>query len=146
MGARTVIEPVVADLRRLLVRLFADKGVEISTSLDPAAIFRGERQDLEEMMGNLMENACKWADAQVRVTSALANGTVLVRVEDDGPGLTPDQREIALKRGGRLDERTPGTGLGLSIVAELVDLHRGTLELGTSALGGLSVEMRFPAP
>lgn len=144
LGARCEVEPVIADLSRLLMRLFADKGIDISTEAEAGTMFRGERQDLEELMGNLMENACKWARRRVDVSARREADMLVLRIEDDGPGLTPVQREVALKRGGRLDEHAPGTGLGLSIVSELVELHRGTLELGESRLGGLKVEMRFP--
>jgi signal transduction histidine kinase len=109
-------------------------------------VFRGERQDFEEMAGNLMENACKWAESEVRVTVRDTPQRLEIIVEDDGPGLTPAEREGALKRGVRLDETTPGTGLGLSIVTELAELHKGTLELGAADLGGLKASLIFPRP
>ncbi|MFN3313081.1 MAG: ATP-binding protein, partial [Hyphomonas sp.] len=96
--------------------------------------------------GNLMENACKWAASEVRVTVRDTPQLLEITVEDDGPGLTPEEREGALKRGVRLDETTPGTGLGLSIVTELAELHKGTLELGDAALGGLKASLMFPRP
>jgi signal transduction histidine kinase len=145
LGARSELEPVVADLSRLMERLFRDKALSIDVEVPETAVFRGERQDLEELLGNLLENAGKWATRRVRVSAAVENGRLQLNVDDDGPGLTPDQREIALKRGGRLDEQTPGTGLGLSIVSELVELHNGRLELSDAPLGGLRVAMDFPA-
>jgi signal transduction histidine kinase len=91
-----------------------------------------------------MENACKWAKADVRV-SVLDDATELrIEVDDDGPGLTAEEREGALKRGVRLDETTPGTGLGLSIVTELAELHKGVLELDEAPAGGLRARLRFP--
>lgn len=143
LGARCDIAPVVSDLARLLTRLYSEKGIEIETAVDEAVVFRGERQDLEELLGNLMENACKWAESKVRVSARIEGDRLDLSVEDDGPGLTPEQREVALKRGGRLDEQTPGTGLGLSIVGELVELHSGQFELLESDLGGLCARMRF---
>mgnify|MGYP003642198722 FL=1 len=96
------------------------------------------------MIGNLMDNACKWAKAEVVVRISDGPQELVIDVEDDGPGLTPAEREGALKRGVRLDETTPGTGLGLSIVTELAELHKGRLELDESALGGLRARLRFP--
>ena len=112
----------------------------------PAAVFRGEQQDFEEMAGNLMENACKWAASEVLITVSDSPQELVITVEDDGPGLTPEQRAGAMKRGVRLDETTPGTGLGLSIVTELAELHKGSFELGDAALGGLKATLRFPRP
>ena len=109
-----------------------------------AAVFRGEQQDLEEMVGNLMENACKWARADVRVRVEEDAAELRIEVDDDGPGLTEAEREGALKRGVRLDETTPGTGLGLSIVTELAELHKGVLELDEAPEGGLRARLRFP--
>ena len=145
LGARCDIAPVFSDLSRLLTRLYKDKGVVISTDVADGAVFRGERQDLEEIMGNLMENACKWARSKVRASAVVTEGQLVIAVEDDGPGLTPEERKVALKRGGRLDEMTPGTGLGLSIVAELVEMHSGQFALKDSPEGGLRAEMTFRA-
>ena len=144
LGARTEIRPVIDGLARMLNRLFADKGVNVSVDGGAGTVFRGEKQDLEEMVGNLMENACKWAEREVRVHIRFDTLGQTIDVEDDGPGLSPREREDALQRGVRLDETIPGTGLGLSIVKELAELHRGSLELGESELGGLRARLRFP--
>lgn len=146
IGARTEIRPVLDGLARLLNRLFDARGIEVTVSGGEGAIFRGEQQDFEEMAGNLMENACKWARSEVRVTISDTPAALTISVEDDGAGLTPEERAGALKRGVRLDETTPGTGLGLSIVTELAELHKGSLELGDAALGGLKATLRFPRP
>ena len=145
LGARTEVRPVIDGLARLFNRLHEGKTVSVEGGAD--AVFRGEAQDFEEMMGNLMDNACKWANSAVSVLiTGGANGEALViMVDDDGPGLTPEERAGALQRGVRLDETTPGTGLGLSIVTEVAELHHGTFELGTSASGGLRAELRFSA-
>ncbi|KCZ93779.1 ATP-binding protein [Hyphomonas johnsonii] len=144
LGARTEVTPVVEALARLLNRLFDAKGINVSVEDGAGAVFRGEQQDLEEMIGNLMDNACKWAAAEVVVRVTDTPAALEIDVEDDGPGLSPEEREGALKRGVRLDETTPGTGLGLSIVTELAELHKGSLDLDNSPMGGLRARLRFP--
>lgn len=146
-GARTEIRPVLDDIARTLERLFGrQKDMDILVEPGPALAFRGERQDLEEMAGNLMENACKYGGGKVRVAVREgADHTLEIAIGDDGPGLAPDVREAALKRGVRLDETAPGQGLGLSIVAEFARLYGGELVLGSSALGGLEATLRLPA-
>jgi signal transduction histidine kinase len=116
------------------------------------ARFQGEKHDLEEMLGNLMDNACKWAQATVRVRVAVtdvvpgkADRRLLIAVDDDGSGLTDEQRSKLGKRGLRLDETKPGTGLGLSIVIDLAQSYRGRLALERSAHGGLSARLDLPA-
>jgi signal transduction histidine kinase len=146
IGARTDVRPVIEGLARLLNRLFDAKGIEVTVEGSTSAIFRGEQQDFEEMIGNLMENACKWASTEVKVTISDSPQGITIDVEDDGKGLSAEEREAAMKRGVRLDETTPGTGLGLSIVKELAELHKGRLELGEAALGGLRATLRFTRP
>lgn len=145
LSARTPIQPVVDSLVRLLNRLFADRGIEVTATIPKSEVFRGEKQDLEEMLGNLMENACKWAGNRVEVSVDTAEpGWIDLHIDDDGPGLDASEREKALQRGVRLDESAPGTGLGLSIVNELAELHSGHLQLGESPLGGLRASLRLP--
>ena len=146
IGARTEIRPVIDGLARLLNRLFDAKGIEVNVAGSASAIFRGEKQDFEEMIGNLMENACKWASTEVTVTITELSDALTIDVEDDGKGLSEEERAAAMKRGVRLDETKPGTGLGLSIVKELAELHKGQLELGVAASGGLRARLRFPRP
>ena len=117
-----------------------------------AVRFRGERQDLEEMVGNLVDNACKWAQMRVsievvaeRAGGAAAHPMVRIIVDDDGPGLDPAQRDQVARRGRRLDETKPGSGLGLSIVLELAALYGGSLALGNAPIGGLRAELVLPA-
>lgn len=145
LGARTEVRASLDGLARLFRRLHESKALSITGG--EGAMFRGESQDFEEMMGNLMDNACKWAASAVDVSviGGRPGDTLLLRVDDDGPGLSEDERIGALQRGVRLDETTPGTGLGLSIVTELAELHGGTLDLGDSPQGGLRAELRFPA-
>jgi signal transduction histidine kinase len=146
VGARTDVRPVLEDIARTLARLYGrQKDMDIEVQPGAAPVFRGERQDLEEMAGNLMENACKYGGGAVRVTLSGAGERFDVIVEDDGPGLAPDARDLVLKRGARLDETAPGQGLGLSIVADLARLYGGDLTLGDSDLGGLRATLRLPA-
>lgn len=146
----TAVEPVLQSLARALQRIYEDKGVQITVTCPADMKFQGEKQDLEEMMGNLMDNACKWAKSQVvlTVTEAAASERgqerLCISVGDDGPGLTQEQRAVAKKRGLRLDEDTPGSGLGLSIVRDLVELYEGRFDLGAADQGGLLAELTLP--
>lgn len=146
LGARCEVLPVLEGLSRTLNKLFARQGIKVSVSIPSGLSFRGERQDLEEMAGNLMENACKWAKSRVRVSSQMnGDGTFYIHVDDDGDGLEPEERVAALKRGVRLDETAPGTGLGLSIVKELAEMHEGNFALDDAPkLGGLRASLRLP--
>jgi signal transduction histidine kinase len=114
---------------------------------DPGLKFQGEKQDFEEMVGNLLDNACKWAGSRVWVTASRTDGdgNFVVLVDDDGPGLTQVERAKAVKRGQRLDETKPGSGLGLSIVADLAHLYKGRFELEPSPQGGLRARLQLPA-
>ena len=144
-GERTSVADVLDELSRTLERIFMDKGVEIDWDADDDLFFLGERQDLLELAGNAMENAGKWCTGRVRVRAAAAPGERLrLTVEDDGEGLTPQQREAVVRRGERLDESAPGSGLGLSIVDELARAYGGSLKLGEARLGGLLVELDLP--
>ncbi|HLT02911.1 MAG TPA: sensor histidine kinase, partial [Geminicoccaceae bacterium] len=123
LGARTDVLPVLRDLQRTLERIYADQAVLIDVACPPDLAFRGARQDLEEMLGNLLDNACKWAAGKVTVRAEGAPGQELrIAIEDDGPGLPAARRAEVLARGRRLDEQVPGTGLGLAIVADLAQL------------------------
>ena len=146
LGERTPIAEVLDEMAVMLERVFEEKAVEIDWRAPDELGFRGERQDLQEILGNLMENACKWAKRRVRVSAGPTGlGQMVVVVEDDGPGLPPDQREAALERGARMDETTPGSGLGLSIVVELTRAYGGKITLADSELGGLKVLLELPA-
>ncbi|ABS62552.1 integral membrane sensor signal transduction histidine kinase [Parvibaculum lavamentivorans DS-1] len=151
LGAHTPVAPVLTRIVRALERIYAERDISIEIDCPEDAGFRGEAQDLEEVAGNLLDNACKWANTKVRLT-VVSDGTtrkgrplLLLRVEDDGPGLPEDARMMALKRGTRLDETKPGSGLGLSIVTEIADLYGGELRLETSPLGGLKADLYLPA-
>jgi signal transduction histidine kinase len=146
----TEVRPVTEALQRTLERIYRDKGIAIMLECPEDMRFQGERQDLEEMLGNLLDNACKWARASVRVSVRRLEGRsepakMTIAVEDDGPGLTEEQRQRIGKRGQRLDESKPGSGLGLSIVSDLANSYRGSLDLRTSSLGGLAAVLELPA-
>ena len=144
-GERTPVGPVLDELVRTLDRIYGRRGVDIDAEADPEVAFLGERQDLLEMLGNVLENACKYGRTEVRArASALGAGAWRLVVEDDGPGLEPHEREEALRRGRRLDETAPGSGLGLSIVDELARAYGGALQLDRAELGGLRVELTLP--
>lgn len=151
IGVATPVEPALARLLRAMTRIHGDKDLSFEAELDASVRFRGEQQDLEDLAGNLIDNACKWARSQITVTArplpTAAGDRALfeIIVEDDGPGLTADQRREAVKRGKRLDESVPGTGLGLSIVADLVALYGGQFELSEAAIGGLRAQLVLPA-
>src|SRR5712672_2278135 len=130
----------------------AARGIAIDLDAPEGVRFRGERQDLEEMLGNLVDNACKWAQARVSIEVTQERQQddplktiVRVVVDDDGPGLSPADRDQVARRGQRLDETKPGSGLGLSIVLELASLYGGNLTLSTAPIGGLRAELVLPA-
>jgi signal transduction histidine kinase len=132
-------------LARTLLQLHAERGLAIDVAVDSEHAIRGRREDLDEMLGNLLDNACKWASSRVRVGSALADTSVVLTVDDDGPGLDPALRERVLQRGVRADEAAPGTGIGLAIVRDLAELYGGRIALERSPTGGLRAELRLPA-
>lgn len=144
LGARTPVRPVVEDIVRMLSRLHGRHGVSVTGEVEGDPVFRGEREDLEEMLGNLAENACKYGGGLVRVVAGGAPDGLSLVVEDDGPGLTEPERAEALKRGRRLDETAPGSGLGLDIVKDIAEAYGGRLLLSDSPLGGLRCELLLP--
>ena len=152
IGGMTDVEPVVNGLGRAVVKIHENDRFGIEFSCPEGLKFQGEKQDFEEMVGNLLDNACKWARSRVTLKVAgpegQANGmagVIVIDVDDDGPGLSKTQRVAAVKRGRRLDETKPGSGLGLSIVAELAHLYKGNFDLDVSPLGGLRARLRLPA-
>jgi signal transduction histidine kinase len=152
LGAVTEVQPVLDGLARTLQRIYRDKGVTIAVDCEKDLRFRGERQDIEEMAGNLLDNACKWAKGRIAVTAAHrreaspdGRAWLHLTVDDDGPGLPADKRAEALKRGKRLDESKPGSGLGLSIVTEAAAMYGGKVDLDDAPLGGLRVRLGLPA-
>ncbi len=120
--------------------------VELVADIAKEHVFAGEAQDLEEMVGNLLDNACKWAKRRVTVTGQSGGGRVVILIDDDGPGLPAEQREEVFERGRRLDQSVPGSGLGLAIVRDLAEIYGGSVGLEDSPEGGLRVRLELPAP
>jgi signal transduction histidine kinase len=145
LGNRTQVQPVLADLTRVLSRIHSGRNIVIDCDCPADLYFRGERQDLEEMMGNLIDNGCKWAKTRVRVRAAREGARFVLTVEDDGPGLTEQERGQVGERGERLDETVPGSGLGLAIVRDISKLYGGSFVLDASPLGGVRVRLTLPA-
>ena len=152
IGAATDVNPVVTRLVRAMRRIHEDRGITVICHVPEGARFSGEQQDLEEIIGNLVDNACKWARAAVTVSAEYAPpdgktkpGKLALWIDDDGPGLSEAQIADATPRGRRLDETKPGSGLGLSIVTDLIGLYRGRCTFCRSPAGGLRVEVDLPA-
>lgn len=152
LGSVTMVSAVLDSIARTLTRIHMDRSIEIEVHCPPGLRFRGERQDLEEMIGNLLDNASKWARKRIVVTAspptvAAGDGRVWLEIDvaDDGPGLPVEQRKTALVRGARIDETKPGSGLGLAIVAETAGMYNGRIALDQSSLGGLLAKLTLPA-
>ncbi len=143
-GAETSIREPVEGLVRVLLRLHAHRGLTIETSIERGHAFRGRREDLEEMLGNVLDNACKWAKSRVSIESSLAGETLVVAVDDDGPGIDRSVREAVLQRGVKADEAVDGSGLGLAIVRDLAGLYGGSVSLEDSPAGGLRARLELP--
>ena len=151
IGTVTEVAPVIEALRRTMEKIHRDRDLIIDVETHGDAKFRGERQDLEEMAGNLVDNACKWCEGRVMIellveaaTAGELGPTIRIIIDDDGRGLTHAERAQVARRGQRLDESKPGSGLGLSIVADLATLYGGNLRLGSAPIGGLRAELLLP--
>jgi signal transduction histidine kinase len=144
-GAHCAVLESVQGLTRTLLRLHAGRGLAIDVEVNRAHVVRVGREDLDEMLGNLLDNACKWARSRITITSASVATSIVITVDDDGPGLEASMRDAVLQRGVRADEAAPGSGLGLAIVRDLVELYGGSIALGTSATGGLQARLQLPS-
>jgi two-component system sensor histidine kinase PhoQ len=143
------IGTLTAELRAALLKVYAHKDLSIELSVPAAAQFIGDRSDLTELLGNLLDNACKWCRSRVRLSveveqSAAPRQRLTLVIEDDGPGISAADRERVLERGVRADEKVPGHGLGLAMVHDTVDLYGGTLAIDSSPLGGARLSVRLP--
>ena len=145
-GVRCPVLPSVEGLVRTMRRLHAGRELRIDADVSPAHEIRGRREDLDEMLGNLIDNACKWARSRVAISSAIEDAQLVVAVDDDGPGVDPSLRAQVLARGVRADQRVRGSGLGLAIVSELAELYGGSITLETSPLGGTRARLELPGP
>ena len=128
-----------------MLRLHAGRGLIIDVAIDPQHAVRAGREDLDEMLGNVLDNACTWARSRVAVRSASTGSAIVITVEDDGPGLEPSMRDAVLQRGVRADEAAPGSGLGLAIVRDLAGLYGGSIALGESPSDGLQARLQLPS-
>ena len=140
---------VVTDLRSALLKVYAGKDLSIELAIERESQFIGDRGDFTELLGNLVDNACKWCRSRVRVTVVIdaqagARERLNLCVDDDGPGISEENRSRVLQRGVRADESVPGQGLGLAMVHDTVDLYGGTLTIDVSPLGGARFSLRLP--
>src|SRR5687768_9576226 len=147
-GVRCAVLPSVEGLVRTMRRLHAERELSIDAEVSLAHEIRGRREDLDEMLGNLLDNACKWARSRVAISSSISSSDndarVIISVDDDGPGLDPSTRAQVLQRGVRADQQVAGSGLGLAIVADVAELYGGSVTLETSPLGGTRARLRLP--
>jgi signal transduction histidine kinase len=143
-GARASVAESAEGLARTLPRLYADRQLSIEVRVNPSHSARVQREDLDEMLGNLLDNACKWARSRVVIESVQAGNTLVITVDDDGPGLAPELRERVLQRGVRADEKASGSGLGLAIVRDLAEVYQGSITLNESPLGGVRAMLTVP--
>ena len=134
---RASIRDSADGLVRTVRRLHADRALAIDVEMPADVVVRAERPDLDEILGNLLDNACKYARTRVLVRATAANGRAVITVDDDGPGLDPAMRLAVLQRGVRADEAPGGSGFGLAIVRDLAELYGGTVTLESSPFGGL---------
>ena len=144
-GASTPVRDSLEALARTLTRLYESKGVHIDVSVPESITVAVMREDLDEVLGNLLDNACKWAKGLIRVEGLRTGDGITITIDDDGPGIPAELRTRVLQRGVRADEASPGSGLGLAIVTDLADLYRGTLTLDGSPGGGTRAIVSFPA-
>ena len=147
IGVSTDVTDTLGGLARTLARIYGHKNIDFDIDLMEGLVFRGEKRDLEEMAGNLMDNGCKWTKSFLEIRSFVDpedETNFVVVVCDDGPGMAKDQYVEALKRGARLDEATPGSGFGLAIVDDLAKAYKGSVALGKSDMGGLKVTLTLP--
>ena len=143
-GALSVVRDCADGLARTLRKLHADRHLAIDVRVPAGHVVRVQREDLDEMLGNLLDNACKWARGTVVADSVLRDGSVVITVDDDGQGIPVDMRAAVLQRGVRADEKTPGFGLGLAIVRDLAEVYGGSIALDASPLGGLRATLTLP--
>lgn len=143
-GRHSKLEPELEPLVQSLNAMYRDKSLQIDYELSPDCVTSMDREDMHEMLGNILDNACKWASRKIRIRIDCHDG-LSISVEDDGPGIPDDQYDAVLARGKRLDEQTGGHGLGLAIVEDVVEQYRGSIRLKRSGqLGGLQVDVRLP--
>jgi signal transduction histidine kinase len=144
VGTRCEVLPAAEGLVRTLRRLYADRNLSIDIDVPEHLAVRAELADLEEMLGNLLDNACKWAASRVAVRAQASGPSLLITVDDDGRGVEDQLLESVLKRGVRADQTAPGSGFGLAIVRDLAEVYGGAIALSRSPLGGLRASLTLP--
>ena len=144
-GTRSEVREAAEGLRRALLRLHAGRGISIDIRVPEGCSVRVQREDLDEMLGNLLDNGCKWARSTVILSAAAGAGGVDLTVDDDGHGLAEGLRDAVLRRGVRADEAAPGSGLGLAIVGDLAELYGGSIALAAAPAGGLRARLTLPS-
>lgn len=144
LAAPQPLRPAVERVVAALAKVYADKAIAAHTSVDPQLRFRGDEGDLTELLGNVLDNAFKWAKGRVSVGAALASGKLAVTVEDDGPGIADHELERVLQRGVRADQTVPGQGIGLAVVRDIIEAYGGEIRIARSALGGAAVTLVLP--
>lgn len=143
-GLVTHLKPVVEQISQLMKRVHPDRRLDVALTIPDTMQVRLEREDIEEVVGNLLDNAWKWSRTRIRISASAVEERCCLVIEDDGPGLAPADRQKVLERRVKLDERVPGQGLGLPIIRDIIEPAGGTLALGDSALGGLRVTLSMP--
>jgi signal transduction histidine kinase len=138
---RANVADAVAGLVRTMERLYADRSLSIRADVPSDCAVRVPMEDLEEMIGNLLDNACKWTKSLVTISAATEGARVVITVDDDGGGLNAEMREQVLQRGVRADEAAPGSGLGLAIVRDLAEAYGGTIALQQALDGGVRARL-----
>lgn len=144
LAATLEIRPLAERIIASLDKVYRDKAIRAEVHLDKAPGFRGDRGDLLELLGNLLDNAYKWSASRVKLSVWTEEGKITLLVEDDGPGIPPADIERILQRGARADQATPGQGIGLAVVASIVQAYGGEIAIGSSTLGGAGITIRLP--
>jgi len=143
-GARCIVRESADALSRTLLRLHADRHLRIDVEVPADHVVQARRDDVDEMLGNLLDNACTWAKSAVVVSSSAEGASIVITVDDDGPGIAASLRDAVLQRGVRADEAAPGSGFGLAIVRDLAELHGGSIVLGESPQCGVEARLTLP--
>ncbi|MCB1874899.1 MAG: ATP-binding protein [Chromatiales bacterium] len=144
-GRRFDVTEELSSLVAVLRSIHGERALRFELAIPPGLVYPGDREDLLELLGNLLDNAAKWAHGHVRITATSTAESLRLAVEDDGPGVPPERLADLARRGERLDEQTQGHGLGLAIAADIAAHYRAQLAFGRSAdLGGFRVDLHFP--
>jgi two-component system sensor histidine kinase PhoQ len=144
LSAAHALRPAIDRLVAALRKVHAGKQVQVDAAIEDGAVFRGNDGDLTELLGNLLDNAFKWARRQVRIEATMRSGALVLRVDDDGPGIPPEAAERIMERGTRADESVPGHGIGLAVVRDILHAYGGHIEIGRSTLGGAAISLDIP--